>query len=111
MNQYPARPEERYAKITYMNYDNIADNFGQETADQLKEYLTEHPDMKVVVLAELTKKGNAKKKPVIFTDSGTGYCHFASYYGEYELFSCASHLDGFIEVFHNFTRHCTQETV
>jgi hypothetical protein len=55
----------------------------------------------VVVLVELTKKGTMKKKPRLFVDNNVGYDNFASYYGYYELFACATHMDGFVEVFQN----------
>lgn len=100
-NQFPARPQERYSKLTYMNFQNIEDNFGKEARTQLEEFLKAHPDKKTVVLAELTEKGNVKKKPRLFMDSGIGYDNFASYYGIYELFACASHMHGFVEVFQN----------
>jgi hypothetical protein len=100
-NQFPARPSERYSKLTYLKYENIEENFGKEARTQLEEYLKKNPDKRVVILAALTKKGNVKKKPVMFMDTGIGYDNFASYYGIYELFACSAHLDGFVEVFQN----------
>jgi len=100
-NQYPARPSERYSKLTYLNLTNIEDNFGKEAKEQLEKYLLKNPNKRVVVLAGLTEKGNVQKRPRIFVDSGVGYDNFASYYGIYELFACAVHMHGFIEVFQN----------
>jgi len=108
-NQYPARPSERYSKLTYNNYDNIEENFGREARTQLEEYLKKNPDKKVVVLAGLTKKGNIQKKPRIFVDAWIGYDNFASYYGNFELFACAVHMDGFIEVFQNIAERSQDE--
>lgn len=99
-NQYPANPSERYSKLTYNNFQNIEDCFGKEASDQLRAFLVRNPTNAVVV-AELTEKGNAKKKPRLFTDLGSGYCHEASYYGQYELFASSAHMDGFVEVFQN----------
>ncbi len=95
-NQYPAQPNKRYAKETYLNYQNIEDVFGKETADSLKQWLEKHPEEKVVVVASLTAKGRIGPKPRLFTDPESVY------YGQYELFACSAHLSGFVEVFHNF---------
>jgi len=99
-NQFPANPTERYSKLTYNNFQNIEDCFGKEASNALKAFLAKNPT-KAVVVAELTKKGNVKKRPRLFTDLGSGCCHWATYYGQYKLFACATHMEGFIEVFQN----------
>jgi hypothetical protein len=95
-NQYPAQPNKRYAKETYLNYQNLEDVFGKEAADALKQWLEKHPEEQVVVVATLTEKGRIGKKPRLFTSPESAY------YGQYTLFASAAHLNGFVEVFHNF---------
>jgi hypothetical protein len=94
-NQYPANPNERYSKLTYNNFQNITDIFDEVVSEQLKEYLKKHPEKKVVVLARLTSKGRLNKKPLLLVEPDS------LYYGQYELFACAFHLTGFVEVFQN----------
>jgi len=97
-NQYPARPSARYSDRTYLNYQNLADCFGSIVKENVIRLLREHPEIKIVIVAELTPRGNPRKQPTIFVDPESDY------YGNYELFACAFHLAGFIEVFHNFKK-------
>jgi hypothetical protein len=96
-NQFPAQPSERYSKLTFMNFQNIEDNFGKEAKEELEEFLKKPRiiPINVVILAELTKNGKAKKKPRLFAGSE------ALYYGQYELFACSAHMEGFVEIFQN----------
>jgi hypothetical protein len=95
-NQFPAEPQKRYSKLTYLNYQTLEEVFGKEAAYSLKQYLEKHPEEKVVVLATLTPKGRANPKPRLFAYPESAY------YGQYELFAASAHLSGFVEVFHNF---------
>jgi hypothetical protein len=94
-NQFPANPNERYSKHTFNNFQNITDVFSKETSEQLREFLKEHSEKKVVVLARLTSKGRLNKKPLLLTEPDS------MYYGNFELFASAFHLTGFVEVFQN----------
>jgi hypothetical protein len=94
-NQYPARPDKRYAQTTYLNYQNLEDLFGAEARHRIEQAVKEHPDVKVVIVAELTKTGRLKG-PRSFIENE------AEYYGQYELFAVAAHMGGFVEAFHNF---------
>jgi hypothetical protein len=94
-NQYPANPNERYSKYTFNNYQNITDIFNEDASKSLKEYLEKHPEKKIVVLARLTSKERLNKTPLLLDEPDS------LYYDQYELFACAFHLTGFIEVFQN----------
>ena len=96
-NQYPAQPNKRYAPSTYLNYQNLEDLFGPQARAKIAEAVNQHPEIKVVILAELTKTGTLKRPRSFIGDE-------AAYYGQYELFGCAAHMAGFIEVFHNFKK-------
>lgn len=93
-DQYPALPDKRLSKLTHLCYQNIEDNYGKETADQMKKFV-ETEKRPVVVVAEITKSGMKSKRPRAFVDEE------ACYYSQYELFAASAHMHGFVELFHN----------
>lgn len=97
-NQYPGRPKDRYAKQTYLNYDNLKDVFSVDIEKDVEVLLKDHPSEQVVILAKLGLSGSRIGRPFLLTHPESNY------YGHYELFACAFHLRGFVEVFHNIQR-------
>lgn len=93
-NQYPAQPNKRYAKETYLNYQNIEDTFGKEASTKIHNAVLDHPEIPVVVLAVLGKTGKVLGPRVFIQNE-------AHYYGQYELFATSAGMKGFVEVFHN----------
>jgi len=93
-NQYPAVPSKRCHQSTYLNYQNIEDCFGRGAREQIEKAVKEHPEIPVVIVAVLDKRGRPK-------DPRTFLHNEAQYYGHYELFACAAGMKGFVEVFHN----------
>ena len=96
-NQYPAIPSERYSSKTYLNYQNLQDCFGEKAKNKIQNAVLDHPEVHVVVVAELYRSGK-RKCPRVFIQNE------ADYYGQYELFACAALMEGFVEVFHNIKR-------
>lgn len=93
-NQYPAIPSKRYSSLTYLNYQNIEDCFGKDARQQIEKAVTAHPEIPVVILAALDKRGRLRGSRSVVQNE-------AQYYGHYELFACAANMEGFVEVFHN----------
>lgn len=93
-NQYPALLTKRCSSLTYLNYQNLEDCSGVEARKSMEAFLAKHLGHNIVIVAELTKSGKPKKKLRIFADNE------ALYYTQYELFGCAAHMEGFVEVFH-----------
>jgi len=96
-NGYPSRPEDRCQKITKENFQNIEDVFGIDSRKQIEKAVKTNPKIPVVILAKLPKSGKIPKDPQPLTYIQSE----ASYYTQYELFASASHIHGFIEVFHH----------
>lgn len=93
-NQYPAQPKDRLKKSNYLAYDNLKPFENLEKF--VREYLKAFPKKKIVVLAIITKTKRLCKRPVIVLRESDSL-----YYPQYELFACAYHLSGFVELFHN----------
>lgn len=59
-NQYPAPPSKRCSPKTYLNYQNIEDCFSSEARQQIQKAIEEHPEIPVVILAVLGKRGKVR---------------------------------------------------
>lgn len=96
-NQYPKNPSGRCSKVTYLNYQNLEDCFGVEARGKIEKYVAERPEVRVVIVAALGKRGKPRGPKVFLKNE-------ADYYTQYELFAVAFHMHGFVEVFHNIER-------
>lgn len=96
-NQFPTIPEKRCSELTYLNYQNVEDCFGIEARKKLETAVKKNPEIKVVIVAVLTKAGKVKG-PRAFIENE------ALYYGQYELFNTSAGMDGFVEIFHNIKK-------
>lgn len=93
-NQYPAKPKDRLKKSNYLNYEHLKPF--EDLEEIVKKFLTEHLDEKVVIVAKITKTKRLCKTPLLILRKP-----HSLYYPLYELFACAYHLSGFVELFHN----------
>jgi hypothetical protein len=93
-NQYPAIPSERLDSKNYLAYQNLEPFKEDINIEGVKRMQKEKPEIPFVILAEINKNGKYKK-PVFLAESD------ARYYPQYELFTSAYHLSGFVELFHN----------
>jgi len=96
-NQYPAHPSKRCSPKTYLNYQNIEDCFNIEARKQIEKAIEKHPEISVVIVAVLDKRGKVRHPRTFIRNE-------AEYYKHYELFACSAHMPGFIEVFHNIKK-------
>jgi len=94
-NQYPAQPKDRLKTSNRLNYGNLQPFDGLTEA--VKDYMQRYPKKKIVILAVITKTKRLCKKHILALREPDSY-----YYKSYELFACAYHLSGFVELFHNF---------